>query len=130
MESIGAVLAQVLTKVSPEFIAAFLASAFTYLKPLVTRVLSVAGLSSVSLVGIHALNTTLATNVEGYFNSLPANVLAMAGIMKLDIAFSLIASASIVKFSLRGWDKTTDSISQTTFNLPSGGDDTPTLPSP
>jgi len=38
--------------------------------------------------------------------------------MKLDMAFSLISSAMLVKWTLKGWDKAQDSVSSTQMKLP------------
>lgn len=109
-------------KFAPEFIVAILTSLISLLVPILTKATAVFGLTTFTLYGIHLLELELTNNVKASFNGLPADVLAIVAIMKLDVAFSLISSAVVVKWTMNGWKSQTDSISHTTLLPPPAED--------
>jgi hypothetical protein len=118
MGRIISIILDFLRKFAPEIFFGFLNLVVSLLVPFISKAASVLGLTTVTLYGIHALEVALSDNVLAYFDSLPADVLAMVGIVKLDIAFSLISSAVVVKHTLDGWKESNDSISHTTLIPP------------
>ncbi len=104
----------------PQAIFAFFGLLSTLLVPFLSKILAFLGLTTFTLYGLQAVQDVLKDNFLSSFDSLPADVLAIVGIMKLDVAFSLISSAVVVRRVLGGFSRSTDSISNTKIlpNLP------------
>ena len=74
------------------------------LAPLVSKVISLLGFTTVALVGINLVTDSITQHFLDELNGLPIDILLMLGIMKIDIALSLIVSALTIKQIIRGWD--------------------------
>ena len=74
------------------------------LGPLVSKIISLLGFTSVALIGINLVTDTIIEHFLEGLKGLPLDILLMLGIMKIDIALSLIVSALTIKQIMRGWD--------------------------
>jgi len=76
--------------------------------PLVKKVMIALGIGSVTYGGLFALLDQVSSYFQLQLSGLPADVLALIGIMKIDIAFTMIMSAITANTILRGWSSLTD----------------------
>jgi hypothetical protein len=69
---------------------------------IVSRVLISLGVAAFAFVGIDQLFELLENNVVSSFNALPADVLAIASIMKLGVATKMVFSSGFMALTLKG----------------------------
>lgn len=74
----------------------------TIVVPLVEKVLILLGVGWVIYQGVDVALEELKTQLTGYLGGLPADLIGILGIMKVDMAFSLVLSAIALKFTLMG----------------------------
>ncbi len=70
--------------------------------PLVAKVLTSLGMGAISYVGITVLLSAVRTYLIGNVTGLPADVLAILGLAKLDVAVNIILSAVAARAALSG----------------------------
>lgn len=95
------------------------------IKELALRVLVAIGFGAVTTIGLYALYNQLETLFQAQLNGLPADIIAMLGLMKIDICFTMILSAASAKQVLRGWNKLTDTRSGRVWQAPGTGGTVP-----
>jgi len=96
----------------------------TLLGPLVWKIIALAGFSAVTYTGVSSLSNVVVGYLQSRTSVLPPPVFAIMGIMKLDVGFKMIVSAGLVKYTLIGWNKLTDTARRMRWSgLPSGGSD-------
>jgi len=91
------------------------------IKELALRVLVAIGFGAVTTYGLYSLFNQLETIFQAQLNGTPADVLAMLGLMKIDICFTMILSAASAKQVLRGWNKLTDQRAGRVWQAPGTG---------
>lgn len=105
-----------------QYIAMFLFSLLGFgIKELVLRVVVALGFGLITTYGIYALFDQIKTHFSAQFTGLPADVLAILGIMQIDVAFTMILSAAAAKQVLLGWNKLTDKRSGRAWQTPGTG---------
>jgi hypothetical protein len=87
-----------------------LVSFYSFFDSTVGKAASLLGMSSVTVVGLDKLSDHFKDELMSLANGLPAAVLQIMGIMQLDVAFSLILSAGVIRLALRGLNTKTNSI--------------------
>lgn len=103
-------------------IGLFILSLFGMALPeLLTRIAIYLGFGVVTTTGMFYLFDQVKSLFQAQLTGLPADVLAMVGIMKLDMAFTLILSAAMTKTVINGWNKLTDTRSGRVWQKPGTG---------
>lgn len=102
--SLGAALSWIFSRVAGSSIMAWFFVFLSILQPLVFKVISLLGFTSVTLIGINLVTDVIVFQLESQLNTLPSDVLSIMGIMQLDKAFSLILSSLAIKQILNGWN--------------------------
>lgn len=97
------------------------------LAELAKRVFIALGFTSLTVFGLSYLFNQMTSIFSSSLNGLPSDVLAIVGLMQLDICFSMIMSAGITKQILLGWNRATDSISKDPWHNPTTNGTTGTL---
>lgn len=87
------------------------------LQPFIGKILALLGLTTVTIVGLKAITQSMTSYLNNTVSDLSSDVLAIMGIMQLDVAFSLIMSAGIIKFTILGLNISTDSLSKSSFKF-------------
>jgi hypothetical protein len=67
------------------------------------------GFGLVTSFGVYALLDQIKAKLLVQIDSLPADIVPMLALMKLDVSITIILSAATAKFALQGWDKILDS---------------------
>jgi hypothetical protein len=80
---------------------------FTIIVPLVTHLLKAFGIGAVVFTGMTLLIDELKSLAISQFAGLPADVISIAGIMNLDVAFNMIVSSVLASAVLKGLDRVT-----------------------
>lgn len=80
---------------------------------LVGRVLIALGVGFVTYTGIQATLTSMQGYVQGWLQAMPADVLGILGLMKIDVAVSIMFSAVAARLVLKGI--TSDTIKRMVF---------------
>lgn len=73
------------------------------IKELAVRAAIAIGMTAVTTTGVYTLLTAIQTQFVNQLSGLPIQVIAMLGLMKVDIAFTMILSAVTAKFVMQGW---------------------------
>jgi len=76
--------------------------------PLVKKVLLALGIGAVTYSGLYYLINQLTNLFQQQLAGMPVDALAILGMMKIDIAFTMIISAITAKAILSGWSKSND----------------------
>jgi len=82
------------------------------------------GFGITTYFGAYFLLNQLEDVIQNSLNGLPADVLALLGIMQIDVAATMIISATLAKFTLQGWNKLTDSRKGSVWRKPASSDPT------
>lgn len=75
--------------------------------PLVAKVLTSLGMGAVTYIGITVLLSAVRTYLIGSVTGLPADLLAILGLFKLDVAVNIMLSAVAARAALSGVNRTT-----------------------
>jgi len=75
--------------------------------PLAAKVLTAIGIGAVSYVGITALLSNVKSYLINQISGAPSEVLAILGLLKVDIAMNIILSAVIARAVISGMNKST-----------------------
>lgn len=94
---------------------------FSILAPLIKKILYLIGFTTVTVYGLHAAFDEYKSVLVEQIGQLPVDVASMLGLMKIDIAFTMVISAIVLKSIIRGWDKATDTATQTVWRKPRVG---------
>lgn len=86
----------------PLFLAALLGGLVQAAGSIVGRVLIALGIGYVSYTGINALLTWIKSQVVAYLTGAPATVVAIMGLLKVDVALSIVFSALAARLVLQG----------------------------
>ena len=86
----------------PLFLASLLGGLVTVAGSIVGRVLIALSIGYVSYSGLSALLDALKGQVIGYLTGAPAQVVAIMGLLKVDVALSVIFSAYAARLILAG----------------------------
>lgn len=86
----------------PVFVAAFLGGLAQIAASLVGRVLLALGMSYVTYKGIDASITFLVSHVMQTLQGLPADILQIAALTKIDKAIAILSAAFMVRLTLNG----------------------------
>ena len=86
----------------PLFLASLLGGLVQVASSIVGRVLIALGIGYVSYSGLSALLDGLKSQVIGYLTGAPAQVVAIMGLLKVDVALSVIFSAYAARLILAG----------------------------
>lgn len=86
----------------PLFLASLLGGLVQAASSIVGRVLIALGIGYVSYTGINALLTLIKSQVVSYLVGAPGTVVAIMGLLKIDIAVSIIFSALAARLVLQG----------------------------
>jgi hypothetical protein len=88
------------------WITRFLAglASIEFLKPMAKRLLVILGVTAVSYVGVGALMDLVKDQVAANWTSLPEDVVAVLGIMKIPQAINVVLSAYTTKLTVMGLD--------------------------
>ena len=86
----------------PLFLAALLGGLVQAASSIVGRVLIALGIGYVSYTGINALLTLIKSHVVSYLVGAPGTVVAIMGLLKIDVAVSIIFSALAARLVLQG----------------------------
>lgn len=86
----------------PLFLAALLGGLVQAASSIVGRVLIALGIGYVSYTGINALLTWIKSQVVAYLVGAPGTVVAIMGLLKIDVAVSIIFSALAARLVLQG----------------------------
>lgn len=70
--------------------------------PLAAKILTALGIGAVTFVGITALLATVKSYLIGSMTGMPADVLAVLGLIKVDIAVNIMLSAVTARAALSG----------------------------
>jgi uncharacterized protein YjeT (DUF2065 family) len=93
-----------------QYLATLIFSLFGYgIVALAKRALVAVGFGLVTSFGVYALLDQIKSQLLTQINSLPAEALAMIGLMQIDVCITIILSATTAKLALKGWDKILDS---------------------
>lgn len=99
-------------------VAAIFSTLVSLLGPLAARVLVMVGVSVVTYGGVGALFLLSQNQIEAWLNTMPAEILAMMGLLKIDRAISIVFSAYTMALVLRGLSQTTGAIKRTKWAPP------------
>ena len=97
----------------PLFLASLLGGLVTVAGSIVGRVLIALSIGYVSYSGLSALLDALRGQVIGYLTGAPAQVVAIMGLLKVDVALSVVFSAYAARLILAGL--TSDKITRMVF---------------
>ena len=86
----------------PLFLAALLGGLVQAASSIVGRVLIALGIGYVSYTGINALLTLIKSQVVSYLVGAPGTVVSIMGLLKIDVAVSIIFSALAARLVLQG----------------------------
>ncbi len=86
----------------PLFLAALLGGLVQAASSIVGRVLIALGIGYVSYTGISALLAVIKSQVVSYLVGSPGTVVAIMGLLKVDVAVSIIFSALAARLVLQG----------------------------
>jgi hypothetical protein len=86
----------------PLFLAALLGGLVSAAGSFVGRALIALGIGYVSYTGISALLNWIKSQVVSYLAGAPTNVVAIMGLLKIDVAVSIIFSAFAARLVLQG----------------------------
>ena len=86
----------------PLFLAALLGGLVQAASSIVGRVLIALGIGYISYTGINALLTLIKSQVVSYLVGAPGTVVAIMGLLKIDVAVSIIFSAFAARLVLQG----------------------------
>lgn len=86
----------------PLFLASLLGGLVQVAGSIVGRVLIALGIGYVSYSGLSALLDALKGQVIGYLTGAPAQVVAIMGLLKVDVALSVVFSAYAARLVLAG----------------------------
>lgn len=75
--------------------------------PLAAKILTSLGIGAITYVGITALLATVRSELLGSVTGMPADVLALFGLIKLDIAVNIMLSAVAARAALSGMNSST-----------------------
>lgn len=75
--------------------------------PLAAKILTSLGIGAVTYIGITALLAAVRTYLLGNVTGMPADVLALFGLIKLDIAINIMLSAVTARAVLSGMNRST-----------------------
>jgi hypothetical protein len=75
--------------------------------PLAAKILTSLGIGAVTYVGITALLATVRSELLGSVTGMPADVLMLFGLIKLDIAINIMLSAVAARAALSGMNSAT-----------------------
>lgn len=75
--------------------------------PLAAKILTSLGIGAITYVGITALLASVKTYLLGSVTGMPADVLALFGLIKLDIAVNIMLSAVAARAALSGMNAST-----------------------
>lgn len=95
------------------------------IKELAIRALIAVGFGLVTTVGIYQLFNQLQNLFQTQLTGLPADLLAILGLMQIDSAFTLVLSAAAAKQVLAGWNKFTDKRTGRVWQAPGTGNNQP-----
>lgn len=105
-----------------QYVAMFLFSLFGFgIKELVLRAAVALGFGVMTTYGMYALFDQVKSHFNAQLTGLPSDVLALLGIMQIDIAFTMILSAAAAKQVLLGWNKLLDKRSGRVWQAPGSG---------
>ena len=105
-----------------QWLAVFLFSLFGFgIKELVLRASVALGFGLMTTYGMYALFDQIEALFMAQLSGLPADVLSILGLMKIDRAFTFILSAAAAKQVLLGWNKLTDKRSGRVWHAPGTG---------
>lgn len=79
----------------------------TIIGPLAAKLLTSLGMGAVTYVGITAVLAAARGSLLGNVNGMPADVLSLLGLIKLDIAVNIMLAAVTARAVLSGVNKTT-----------------------
>lgn len=86
----------------PLFLAALVGALVSAAGSFIGRALIALSVGYVSYTGINALLTWVKTQVISYLTGAPGTVLAIMGLLKIDVALSIIFSAFAARLVLQG----------------------------
>lgn len=75
--------------------------------PLAAKILTSLGIGAITYVGITALLAAVRVQLLGSVTGMPADVLALFGLIKLDIAVNIMLSAVAARAALSGMNSST-----------------------
>lgn len=105
-----------------QYLGLLLISVLGYgIKELVIRAAIALGFGIATTFGMYALFDQVEAHFQAQLSGLPADVLAMLGIMQIDVAFTLILSAAAAKQVILGWNRLTDSRTGRVWQAPGTG---------
>lgn len=79
----------------------------TIVGPLAAKILTSLGIGAVTYVGITALLSTVRAYALSSITGMPADVLMLAGLIKLDVAVNIMLSAVTARAVLAGMNRST-----------------------
>jgi len=85
------------------------------------RVLASLGFAYVAYVGIGHLIDTIKDYVQGLFSAVPADVAAILGLARIDVAINIMIAAVIARLLLAGMDRVTGTITGLALLNKAGG---------
>lgn len=91
---------------------AILAFLRTIAGPLVSRVLTALGIGMLTFTGFQISVNAAKAYVQSNFGGLPADVVHILGLMKVDVAVNIVFAAVITRAVIAGMDKVTGGISK------------------
>jgi len=95
------------------------------IKELAIRALTGVGFGLVTTYGIYRLFDQLQDYFQAQLNGMPSDVLALLGLMRVDICFTMILSAAAAKQVFAGWNKLTDKRTGRVWHAPGTGGSQP-----
>lgn len=78
----------------PAFLTVF------FVQGMVRVAFAAVGVTIVSFIGVSTLISTVTSEIQGNFNGLPSDAVALLGVARVDVAISIILSAYTVRASL------------------------------
>lgn len=91
------------------------------IKELAVRALVAVGFGLVTTFGIYSLFDQIQTRFQSQLTGLPSDLLAMLGIMQIDVCFTIILSAAAAKQAILGWNKLLDRRQGRVWHTPGSG---------
>lgn len=77
---------------------------------LVFRALAALGFSYITYTGLGSVVDTIKSYAVGMFSAVPADVVHILGLAKIDVAFNIMLSAVVARLALAGMDRVSGSI--------------------
>ncbi len=109
-----------------QYLAILLFSLLGYgIKELALRALVGVGFGLVTTYGLYTLFDQIQAKFQAQLAGLPADVLAILGIMQIDVCFTMLLSAAAAKQVILGWNKITDKRTGRVWHAPGTGGSQP-----